>query len=431
MTIDQVETVASAAPDAPPALSELVREDRVHGSVYTDAGLFELEMQRIFGRTWVYVAHESELREVGDYKAASIGTQPVIVTRDESGRLNVLLNRCRHRGSVVCRQERGNANFFRCPFHGWTYRNSGQLLGVPGAVRWGEHLDKSSLGLTPVPRVESYRGLVFASLDPDIVSLQEYLGGARAYLDRVFLHHAFADTLTLSAGCNKHTYPANWKHAAEGSVDGYHAITLHETWFRIRDASPDRVHARLGSRDETVGYSEAHPGGHVLLARWPSDADVAQFRDTYPEYTDRLVREYGTQVLHDMLGQFNLYIWPNLHLTLQNLRVVTPVAVDRTHITMYPMLLGDAPDALNSERLREFEEAFATGAFISPDDSEAFVCVQEGVAATLDPWLLLTRGLHEEQLLPDGARRGAPSDETPQRGLFREWARLMSRGEPR
>ncbi|MFI6344401.1 Rieske 2Fe-2S domain-containing protein [Streptomyces sp. NPDC050560] len=404
----------------------LVEEDRVHGSVYTDPHLFDLEMRAVFGRTWVYVAHESEIREAGDYKRATIGRSPVIVARGADGAVRVLFNRCRHRASLVCRENAGNAHFFRCPFHGWTYRNSGRLVGVPRAGRYGEGLDKDALGLTPVPRVDSYRGLVFASLDPDIVPLPEYLGGIRPYLDRIFLHEAFEKALDLSAGGNRQTYPGNWKHAAEGGVDGYHATTLHETWFKIRDQHPDRPHARLASRDETVGYSEAHPNGHVLLARWPSDGDIEAFRADYPEYTARLAAEHGPALLRDFLGQFNLLIYPNLHLTLQNLRVITPIGPAETRITMHPMLIGDAPPELNDERLREFEEAFATGAFISPDDAEAFVCVQQGVAADAEPWLLLNRGLHDERRLDGGARRGAPSDETPQRGLLREWRRLMT-----
>ncbi|WP_433282201.1 Rieske 2Fe-2S domain-containing protein [Pseudonocardia xinjiangensis] len=412
-----------------PELDHLVRPDRVHGSVYTDPALFAEEMRSIFGRTWVYVAHESEIAQPGDYRSTRIGTQPVIVTRDADGEIHVLLNRCRHRASLVCRERSGNATFFRCPFHGWTYRNSGELLGVPMNRRYSpEHLDKPALSLTPVARVDSYRGLVFASLNPDVPDLVEHLGGVRQYLDRVFLHPAFEKTLNLGAGRNVHDYPANWKHAAEGGVDGYHAITLHETWFKIRDQSPDRPHARLGSRDETIGYSEAHPGGHVLLARWPSDGDVEAFRKAYPEYTSRLESEHGSELLRDFLGQFNVLIFPNLHITLQNLRVITPISPTRTQITMSPMLIGDAPDELNAERLREFEEAFATGSFIAPDDSEAFVCVQEGVAAEVDPWLLLSRGLHDEERLPSGGYRGKPSDETPQRGLFREWKRLLQAG---
>jgi phenylpropionate dioxygenase-like ring-hydroxylating dioxygenase large terminal subunit len=413
----------------PTDLDHLVQEDRVHGRVYTDPDLFAEEMRNIFGRTWVYVAHESEIATPGDYKSATIGRQPVVVTRGGDGEIHVLLNRCRHRASLVCREESGTANFFRCPFHGWTYRNTAELIGVPLGRRYSpENLDKSALGLTPVPRVESYRGLVFASLNPDVPDLADHLGGIREYLDRVFVHEAFAKTLTLSAGKNVHEYPGNWKHAAEGGVDGYHAITLHETFFKIRSQNPDRPHARLGSRDETSGYSEAHPGGHVLLARWPSDQDVEDFRKAYPEYTSRLEAEHGEQLLRDFLGQFNLLIYPNLHITLQNLRVITPITPTLTHIAMHPMLIGDAPDELNAERLREFEEAFATGAFIAPDDAEAFTCVQEGIAAELDPWLLLTRGLHDEQRLPNGGYRGVPSDETPQRGLFREWKRLMQEG---
>ncbi|MCI2423770.1 Rieske 2Fe-2S domain-containing protein [Saccharopolyspora sp. K220] len=409
------------------SVADLVQEDRVHGSVYSDERIFRAEMRKIFSRTWVYLGHVSEIENVGDYKTAHIGQQPVIVARDSAGEIHVLFNRCRHRASVVCRQEVGNANFFRCPFHGWTYRNSGELLGVPRAGRYGDLLDKSQLGLLPVPKVDVYKGLIFGSLNPDVEPLPDYLGGARKYLDEIFLHPAFEKTLRLSAGANKHTYPANWKHAIEGGVDGYHATTLHETWFAIRNASPDRVHARLASRDESVGYSEAHPNGHVLLARWPGEADIEEFRTMYPEYAARLETEHGPEVLRSLLGQFNLMIFPNLHLTLQNLRVITPLATDKTNITMYPMMLDDAPEQLNAERLREFEEAFATGAFISPDDAEAFVCVQEGVAAEAgDPWLILTRGLQEEEVLDGGGRRGAPSDETPQRGLFREWRRLMA-----
>jgi benzoate/toluate 1,2-dioxygenase subunit alpha len=408
----------------------LVEEDRVHGAVYSDPEVFAAEMELVFARTWVYVAHVSEIAAPGDYKTAHVGTQPVIVVRDADGGIRVLYNRCRHRASVVCRERSGNANFFRCPFHGWTYRNSGELLGVPGALRYGGDFDKADLGLLPLPRVEVYRGLVFASVDPDIIDLVEYLGSAAHYLDTIFLHPAFEHALTLAAGPNRQSYPANWKHAIEGGVDGYHAITLHDTWFQIRNQSPERTHARLASRDESIGYSEAHPHGHVLLARWPGEKDLDRFRSEYPEYSSRLEEAYGVEVLHALLGQFNLLVYPNLHLTLQNLRVITPVSVTETLVTMNPTLITDAPDELNAQRLREFEEAFATGSFISPDDAEAFVCVQEGVAAhSGDPWLLLSRGLQDEKELEGGVRRGMPSDETPQRGLFRAWRQLMAGDE--
>jgi phenylpropionate dioxygenase-like ring-hydroxylating dioxygenase large terminal subunit len=431
----------TAAPDvtgAPPLngkesrFADLVQTDRVDGRVYTDPAIFDAEMDRIFGHTWVYVAHVSEIRQPGDYKTTFVGRQPVVVTRDVDGQIRVLFNRCRHRASIVCREPSGNASLFRCPFHGWTYKSSGELLGVPGQVRYGDGFDKAGLALAALPRVDTYRGLIFASVDPDIVGLPEYLGSARQYLDEIFLHPAFEHALSLAAGANRQSYPANWKHALEGGVDGYHAITLHETWFRIRNQTPDRIHTRLASRDETIGYSEAHPHGHVLLARWPSAGDLDRFRAQYPEYATRLETEHGEAVLQALLGQYNLMIYPNLHLTLQNLRVITPVSPTQTHVTMNPTLLDDAPAELNAERLREFEEAFATGAFISPDDAEAFVLVQEGVAATSgDPWLLLSRGLHDEQVLDGDIHRGVPSDETPQRGLFREWRRLMSEGEAR
>ena len=103
----------------------------MHGLVYTDADVFAAEMDRIFGATWVYVAHESEIPARGDHKTASIGSTPVIVARDDVGTVRVLLNRCRHRGSLVCREERGNGRSFQCPYHGWVYANDGRLTEFP------------------------------------------------------------------------------------------------------------------------------------------------------------------------------------------------------------------------------------------------------------------------------------------------------------
>lgn len=424
--------MSSTTATTPPRedMQSLIRPDRVHGKIYIDPTIFEREIDQIFGKTWVFVAHESEILNPGDYKTAYIGRNPVIVTRDRDNEIHVLFNRCRHRGSLVCREPAGNAKFFRCPFHGWTYKNSGDLMGVPNAGGYDDDFDKSELGLSKVPRVDNYKGLIFASLNPDVVDLIEYLSGMREYLDRVFLHPAFEKNLRLSAGKQQHEYPANWKHSIEGAVDGYHAAILHESWFAIRNASPERHHARLASRDENAGYSEAHDYGHVLIARAAGDKDVAAFRESHPEYAAKLEREHGPQVLIDLLSQFNVMIFPNLHLTLGNLRVITPLAVDRTQVVMNPMMLADAPDELNAERLREFEEAFASGGFIAPDDAEAFVCVQEGVHAEgADPWMIMTRGFKTEETMANGARRGLPTDETPQRGLYREYLRLMSEGD--
>ena len=156
---------------------------RVFTSIYNDPAVFDAEMRNIFERTWVYLAHESELPHPGDYKTAAIGTQPVIVSRHEDGEVYVLLNRCRHRGAVVCRDERGHSNYFRCPYHNWVYENDGNLIGITMSSGYPEDIDKASLGLQRAPRVGNYRGLIFASLAEEGPSLEEHLAPIKRYVD--------------------------------------------------------------------------------------------------------------------------------------------------------------------------------------------------------------------------------------------------------
>src|SRR5699024_7875191 len=149
-------------------VNNYVKEGAVHGDIYNDPEVFDIEMDKIFGQTWVYVAHESEVANPGDYKTTRIGKQPVIVSRSaDTDEINVLFNRCRHRGASVCQKESGNANAFRCAYHGWTYANNGDLLGVPMKDGYGKEFDKSEMGLVKVACVDSYNGFIFASLNPD------------------------------------------------------------------------------------------------------------------------------------------------------------------------------------------------------------------------------------------------------------------------
>ena len=165
-------------------VDHLVADDRVHRLVYLDPAVFEAEMARIFGRTWVYVGHESEVAEPGDFKTTTIGRQPVVLVRQPDGTLAVLFNRCSHRASTVCLERRGSAHHFRCPYHGWTFRLDGSLIGATYGDGYDEDdLEGPEFALGRVPRVGSYRGFVFASLAADGPSLREHLGNAAEYLD--------------------------------------------------------------------------------------------------------------------------------------------------------------------------------------------------------------------------------------------------------
>src|ERR1700689_2125150 len=164
----------------------LVEPSRVHGSLYTAPRVFTAELARIWYRTWVFIGHASEVREPGDYVRKTLGLQDVIMTRGSDGAIHLLLNRCAHRANLVCEAARGNASSFRCPYHGWTYRNTGELIGFPFNQGYGgKDTIESELSLARVPRVGSYRGFVFASMAADGPALTEHLGAAAGELDRL------------------------------------------------------------------------------------------------------------------------------------------------------------------------------------------------------------------------------------------------------
>ena len=175
MTVtEQAGPPAASTPGPRPGdVRALVEPDRVHGSVYTSPAVFDLEMRRIFREGWVFVAHESEVPEPGDYVTKRIAGEPYVVARGKDGMVRVLANRCTHRGNRLCNAEKGNTSSFRCPYHGWTFSNDGSLSGVPMREGYAERFPeiRASLGLVRAPRQESYGGFVFASLAPEGIAL--------------------------------------------------------------------------------------------------------------------------------------------------------------------------------------------------------------------------------------------------------------------
>ena len=159
-------------------LRERVHADRIAPSLYYDPNLFEAELERIFYKTWVWVAHESELPNPGDFRTTTIGRQPVIVVRDKTGAVNVLQNRCRHRGATVCEEHKGNAKGFTCPYHSWSYALDGTLRALPYGDGYEGVCEKGDLPLAKL-RVGIYQGLIFASFDENVEPLEDFLGGAK------------------------------------------------------------------------------------------------------------------------------------------------------------------------------------------------------------------------------------------------------------
>jgi benzoate/toluate 1,2-dioxygenase alpha subunit len=201
---------------------------RVARDIFTNPAIFELEMKYIFEGNWVYLAHESQVPNKNDYLQTYIGRQPIIIARNGRGELNAFINACAHRGALLCRHKRGNRATYTCPFHGWTFNNSGKLLKVkdPDGADYPDSLDKEgSHDLTKSARLDSYRGFLFGSLNPDVTSLATYLGETTKIIDTIV--DQSPDGLEVLRGSSTYIYDGNWKLQAENGVDGYHVSSVH------------------------------------------------------------------------------------------------------------------------------------------------------------------------------------------------------------
>ena len=213
--------------------------------IFSDPEIYKMEMERIFARAWSFICHESQIPRVGDFFQTYIGEDRILAVRDKSGAVSVLLNTCRHRGNAVCRAEQGNAKVFTCPYHGWSYGLDGELVGVPGQRDFYRNdLDKKEWGLARAAQVTSYRGFVFANLDPAAIPLDEYLGDVgRIGLDFI----AERGDVEVIDGIQKNVVACNWKLAVDNLYDWYHPVVSH------RSAIRSGVFPRL--QDEEVAFA--------------------------------------------------------------------------------------------------------------------------------------------------------------------------------
>lgn len=413
--------------------SHLVSERGVHRNIYVDPAVFEAEMKRVFGRVWVYVAHESEVREPGDYKTSWIGRQPVIVSRDEDHQLHVLFNRCTHRAATICQERAGTANHFRCGYHGWTFRNDGRLIGPTFASGYeSEDFQLEDFTLGRAPRVDTYRGFVFASLAPEGPPLREHLGNAAPFID-LFCDLSPTGEIALGdAGQHHYGYPGNWKLQSENGVDGYHPNFVHQAF--LEGAGSGGLAMRL-FHGSSPGRAADLGNGHALLDSRPNLGDVHErlFRSSphgqahFDRLVDRLGEEHACEVVRTNGAQgFNLLVFPNLLIIQVQIRVVHPRRVDLTEIDLYPALLEGASDEVNAARLRGHEAFYGPAGGGAPGDLEMFRRVQEGLAVESVEWLPLLRGLRRTEVGPGGELVGHVTDEHPQRGFYRRWLEEMA-----
>ena len=371
---------------------------RVDRRIFTDPELFQLELASIFEGTWLYVAHESQIPAPHDFLTTHLGRQPVIVNRDGAGQVHAWINACAHRGTTLVQTRRGNAPTFACPFHGWCYSSDGELIRVrmEQGAGYPEQFDPSKLGLTPVPKIASYRGFLFASLNPEVPPLEEHLGEARAAIDLIC--DQSPEGLEVLPGVQTYTYEGNWKLQAENGVDGYHVGAIHRNYV---DTVAQRMRAERGDQVATVdvgnlrdlpgGYFDLGNGHTLLWNEWPNP----QVRPLYARRRE-LANEFGETRARWMTAHLrNLLIYPNVFLMDQmstQIRAFRPLAVDRTEVTTVCIAPVGESDEARRMRIRQYEDFFNASGMATPDDLAAFNHSQDGFQGRLARWSDLSRG---------------------------------------
>jgi len=420
-------------------LRGLVRDDRVHRSIYTDPQIFELEMEKIFSRVWIYVGHESQIPKPGDFYCTSIARQPVVMTRHLDGSVHVLFNRCGHRGAKVLNEQSGNARTLTCMYHGWSFRPNGELAGVPMRRDFQEAtLSDPQSGMVGLPRSENYRGFVFASLNPQAPPLLEYLDEARRGIDEL-VDRSPQGEIELWAGCHRYEYSGNWKLQFENLADMYHPPACHAS-----TVGPDgrQFSRRPGNRGGSAPFFAAN--GEAIVAqtgvrglRNGHSSEASLFREEqaggiWDDYRAMMVKRYGEERTTDILKnrRHSMSIFPSVDILIAqtSVRVIRPISVDKTEVEVYPVRLVGAPPEISIDVVRFVNITHAAASFIQSDDLEAFERCQQGLASSGTEWMLVARGFGQEVEEGNGVLFGDRSSEVGQRAQHYAWRDLMSAG---
>ena len=416
---------------------------RVHRSSMTSVDLFQQEREKIFDRCWIYLGHESEVENPGDYRRRTIAGRPLFFARGKDRQVRVFLNTCPHRGALICRRDEGNAEVLQCFYHAWSFNTDGELIGVPGEEAYGPYFDRSELSLKEPPRVENYRGFIFVSFNPHVEDLVTYLADARDYLDLIV--DQSEQGMRVVAGSNKYNMKANWKLLVENSLDGYHLVPTHQTYLDYitslgtgdnaqpaENAAPNR-HADRGAADRirppmanrVPGAARALGNGHCVIesaarhgrpiANWhPLFGEDA--REPIARVRQRLVEKYGEGRAYRMANTSrNLIIYPNLvinDIMAITIRYFEPLAPDNMEVTAWHLVPREESDAMLATRLDSFLTFLGPGGFATPDDVEALESCQIGFRATETEWSDISRGM---------LRPAQTVDELQMRGFWRQW----------
>ncbi|WP_459617159.1 aromatic ring-hydroxylating dioxygenase subunit alpha [Bordetella sp. 2513F-2] len=427
------------------ALHGLVRDREVHKDLFVSPEVFQLEMERLFAVTWVYVGHDSQVPNPGDYFTTTVGDQPVVMVRHSDGSVRVLVNRCPHKGTMVVGEGCGNTGrFFRCPYHAWTFKTDGSLLSIPlkkGYENTGLESCEASRGMAAVANVRNYRGFVFCRLSERGESFESFFGESLSTLDNL-VDRAPAGRVEVAGGVLRYMHRCNWKMLVDNQTDTCHPMVAHEssagTAVRVWEQAPEGTPKPMAVEQfapfispyeffEKMGIRVWKNGhGHTGVA----DSIHASY-SAVPGYWDAMVAAYGEERAGQILGdvRHNTVYFPNIMVKgpIQTLRVFKPLAADRTLVESWTFRLVGAPDELLERTVMYNRLINAPTSVVGHDDLEMYERAQLGLAARAREWVNVAR-LYEpgEETRENEVTNG--TNEWQMRNQYRAWARYMTEG---
>ncbi|MGJ9385045.1 aromatic ring-hydroxylating oxygenase subunit alpha [Salipaludibacillus sp. CF4.18] len=357
-----------------------------------DPEVYELEQEKIFGKTWLFLGHESELKKPGDYITRMMADDPIILTKNKKEEIKAFLNSCSHRGTRLCTEDYGNKKAHTCPYHGWTYSMDGDLIGVvAGNKLFGEKMDKSEWGLRQVPRVESYQGMIFGNFDKGAISLEEYLGDMKWYFD-IMLGRSNGG-MEVRGVPHRWIAKANWKMTAENfAADPYHVQSTHRSAVEM-DLTPtsDPMYA-------SYGHQVVLDNGHGINVITSSTGESANKYQGLPEY---LWSEFEGNLTKDQLDVFSKVtnfvggVFPNLSFISTgsgseetkhnhiNFRVWRPIGPDKIEISVWYMIDKDLSEDYKEKSYKGFLNTFGAAGTLEQDDTEIWARIVEASQARM------------------------------------------------
>ncbi|WP_077000721.1 aromatic ring-hydroxylating dioxygenase subunit alpha [Variovorax sp. KK3] len=429
--------------DRPDAIRALVQDDRVHRDLYLSEELFALEQERFFAGTWLYVGHASQVPNAGDYWSLELAGRPVMMVRQADGAVRVFYNRCAHKGSRLVSDESGNVGkFFRCPYHAWTYKLDGAPLALPLKTGYeGTRLREceSGQGLVELKNTAVYRDFVFVRLAEQGPSFEEYFGDVLGAVDNM-VDRSPEGKLTVGGGVLRSIIHCNWKMYLENINDTVHPMSTHESATQAANGlwqgrSPDEPKPmameqilpfgagydffdKMGGRVFANGHS-------VLGVNFSIHSNYAQLADYEAAMREAHGAERATEILER--SPQNSVLFPSLSVkgSPQVIRVIRPLAANRTLIEAWSFRAAGAPDLLFERSMTYNRLVFSPMSVVAHDDVHLFESMQRGLAAEGNEWVSLHRDFDPAELEQSTITTNG-TNELLMRNQFRAWAKFMT-----